>query len=48
MRIELLKQKLIGMINRIDNVEELQRLIDQLYEQEQEKKRESGKEKKRR
>ncbi|MFN3343481.1 MAG: hypothetical protein ACK40M_12340 [Flavobacteriales bacterium] len=39
-RLEFARQRLIGMINRIETAEEIQELVDLLYLREEEKKRE--------
>lgn len=45
-RLEFTRQRLIGMVNRISTIEELQEIIDTLYLKEQEKERELQEKKK--
>lgn len=45
-RLEFTRQRLIGMVNRISTIEELQEIIDSLYLKEQEKERELKEQKK--
>ncbi|MBX7094869.1 MAG: hypothetical protein K1X56_09115 [Flavobacteriales bacterium] len=45
-RLEFTRQRLIGMINRISTIDELQEIIDSLYLKEQEKEREEKERKK--